>query len=142
MTDNTSRSGGRSTETETNGDVETDGGTVNYLDARVNIFKPSTPFMRDHLKIVWTMFAAWILIVFGPVTATFLAPDLMTSITVLGFPLHYFLTATGSPLGALVLSFIYARKRDQLDEKYGVDHGTPQTATDAGAVASDGGTEQ
>ncbi|WP_158055383.1 DUF4212 domain-containing protein [Halorussus halophilus] len=142
MADNTSRSSERRTDIETDGGVETDGGTVDYLDARVNIFKPSTPFMRDHLKIVWTMFAAWVLIVFGPVTATYLAPDLMTSITVLGFPLHYLLTATGAPLGALVLSFIYARKRDQLDEKYGIDHSTPKTTSDSGAVASDGGSEQ
>ncbi|WP_423746664.1 DUF4212 domain-containing protein [Haladaptatus sp. SPP-AMP-3] len=142
MTDETSRRDEQRAEIETDGGVATDRGTTDYLDARVNIFKPSTPFMRDHLKIVWTMFAAWVLVVFAPVTATYLAPDLMTSITVFGFPLHYFLTATGSPLGALILSFVYARKRDQLDEKYGIEHSTTQTASDAEAVASDGGTEQ
>lgn len=97
---------------------------VDYLDREVNIFKPSTPFMRDHLRVVWTMFAAWAVVVFGPVTATALAPDTMTSITIVGFPLHYLTTAIGAPTGALVLSLVYARKRDQLDDRYGIDHGT------------------
>ncbi|SIR84444.1 putative solute:sodium symporter small subunit [Haladaptatus litoreus] len=142
MTDNSSQSDGTAPDIETDGGVQTSRRNVNYLDAQINIFKPATPFMRDHLKIVWTMFVVWAIIVFGPVTATFLAPDVMTSITVLGFPLHYLLTAMGAPSGALILSFIYARKRDQLDEKYGIDHSTKQAAPDTETVAPDGGTEQ
>lgn len=95
---------------------------TDYLESKVNIFAPSTPFMREHLKIIWMMFAAWIIVVFGPVTATFLFPEVMVGITFLGFPLHYFLTAVGAPLGALILSIIYARKRDQLDVKYEIHH--------------------
>ncbi|MFC4448796.1 DUF4212 domain-containing protein [Halorussus aquaticus] len=140
MTDNNSR------KDESNADIETDGGvaagrqTADYLDAEVNIFKPSTPFMRDHLRVVWTMFAAWALLVFGPVTATYLATDFMTSVTVIGFPLHYLLTAMGAPAGALVLSFVYARKRDQLDEKYGIDHSTRRQEPEA--AATDGGSDR
>lgn len=104
----------------------TNDGSVNYLESKVNIFAPSTPFMREHLRIIWMMFAAWAIVVFGPVTATFFIPDIMTGITFLGFPLHYFLTAVGGPLGALILSFIYARKRDQLDVKYDIHHSKPQ----------------
>jgi putative solute:sodium symporter small subunit len=131
-----------------NADVETDGGvaagrdTTDYLDARINIFSPSTPFMRDHLKIVWTMFVAWAVVVFGPVTATYLATDLMTSITVLGFPLHYFLTAVCAPTGALVLSFVYARKRDALDAKYGIDHSATQPERETETAATDGGVDE
>ena len=158
MPDNTSRqsetpsreSDDASRTDESNPEVETDGGVAasgqvpdtDYLDARVNIFEPSTPFMRDHLKIVWTMFAVWALFVFGPVTATYLATDFMTGTEVLGFPLHYFLTAVGAPTGALVLSFVYARKRDALDEKYGIDHSTPTRDPDAEPAATDGGSEQ
>jgi hypothetical protein len=64
--------------------VETDGGTLtqaaqahrntNYLDEEVNLLNPSTAFMRDHLKVVWGSFVVWALVVFGPVTATLLAP--------------------------------------------------------------------
>ncbi|UPW02173.1 DUF4212 domain-containing protein [Halorussus gelatinilyticus] len=132
------------------GAERTDGGVAtgsrhadtDYLDAQVNIFKPSTPFMRDHLRIVWAMFAAWAVFVFGPVTATYLATDFMTSTTVLSFPLHYLLTAVGAPSGALLLSFVYARKRDQLDEKYGIDHSAGATTGDGEAAATDGGSDR
>jgi uncharacterized membrane protein len=68
----------------------------------------------------------------------------MTSVTVLGFPLHYLLTAIGAPTGALLLSFVYARKRDQLDEEYGVDHSTGATSADAEGepAATDGGDDR
>ncbi len=112
---------------------------VNYLDSKVNIFAPSTPFMREHLKIIWMMFLAWIIVVFGPVTATFIIPETMSSITFLGFPLHYFLTAVGAPLGALILSIIYAKKRDQLDIKYEVHHSSqPKNDTDTTSTKREG----
>ncbi|MFU8867402.1 DUF4212 domain-containing protein [Natronococcus sp.] len=123
--------------------VETDGGvkTEAYLDKEINIFKPATPFMRDHLKVIWLSFLAWILVVFGPTTATFLAPELMTETTILnGFPLHFFLAAIFTPLGALLLSVGYAMQRDRLDTKYGISHETEEE-TDSGTVAADGGNE-
>ncbi|SDM12695.1 putative solute:sodium symporter small subunit [Halogranum gelatinilyticum] len=116
---------------------------TDYLDREVNLLRPSTPFMRDHLRVIWTGFALWAVIVFGPVTATALVPGVMTTqLPVIGFPLHYFLVAIGAPGGALVLSLWYARKRDQLDQKYGIDH--TQTAAEASgaAAAADGGVEQ
>ena len=133
--------------------VETDGGVAgqhgqthrntDYLSQEVNLLKPSTPFMRDHLRVVWTGFAIWFVIVFGPVTLTRLAPDLMTSqMPVLGFPLHYFLVAFGAPTGALILSFWYARKRDALDQKYGVDHQTVEETGRGDAAAADGGASE
>ncbi len=128
-----------SSEVRSDGGVATGREQTDYLDAEVNIFRPSTPFMRDHLRLIWTMFAAWAVFVFGPVIATYLATDFMTSTTVGGFPLHYLLTAMGAPLGALVLSFVYARKRDRLDEKYGIDHSTERADTEAAATATDGG---
>ncbi len=133
---------------------ETDGGAVtgarqdhretNYLTQEVNLLRPSTPFMRDHLRVVRTGFVAWVLIVFGPVTATAIAPGLMTTqLPVLGFPLHYFLVAVGGPGGALVLSAWYARKRDALDEKYDIEHeaatGEAGSGGSEGAAVTDGG---
>ncbi|WP_254546210.1 DUF4212 domain-containing protein [Halomarina pelagica] len=97
---------------------------TNYLDAEVNLLSPSTPYMRDHLRIIWTGFAVWFVAVFGPVTLTAIAPDLMTTqMPVIGFPLHYFLMAIGAPTTGLLLSYWYVRKRDRLDEKYGIRHG-------------------
>lgn len=132
--------------------TEPDGGTVskaardhretNYLEREVNLLRPSTPFMRDHLRVIWTGFVAWALVVFGPVTLTLLAPGVMTtSIPVLGFPLHYFLVAIGAPGGALLLSVWYARKRDKLDAKYGIRH-VDQGTGDESNVAADGGVEE
>ena len=117
---------------------------TDYLDEEVNLLKPSTPYMRDHLRIVWAGFIAWALIVFGPVTLTAIAPGAMTTtMPVVGFPLHYFLVALGAPTGALVLAAIYARQRDKLDEKYGIDHsrsGPSESGSDAAdAAATDGG---
>ncbi len=118
---------------------------TDYLNAEVNLLNPSTPFMRDHLRIVWTGFVIWVIAVWGPVTATYLATDVMTSqMPVLGFPLHYFLVAFGAPTSALILSFWYSRKRDALDEKYGIDHETVSSAgrESGDAAAADGGVDE
>ncbi|ELY59969.1 DUF4212 domain-containing protein [Natronolimnohabitans innermongolicus] len=122
--------------------VETDGGvaTEAYLDKEINIFKPATPFMRDHLRVIWVSFIAWIVVVFGPTTATLLAPDTMTGITVLGgFPLHFFLAAIFTPLAALLLSVAYAMQRDRLDSKYDISHDVEEETETGGGVAADGG---
>jgi len=129
-------------------DVATDGGTanaraepVNYLDVRINLLSPSTSFMRDHLKLVWGSFIAWVIVTWGPVIATFLAPDTMASLSILGFPGHYFLVAFVAPTSSLILAAIYAYRRDKLDEKYGIDTSSrseaPSGAEDA--AATDGG---
>ncbi|WP_424015388.1 DUF4212 domain-containing protein [Halorubrum xinjiangense] len=138
-TDDAVTDGGRATD-----DAVTDGGVASsgaaqahnntdYLGAEVNILNPSTPYMRDHLRIVWSGFAIWVLAVWGPVTLTRFAPEVMTQpMPILQFPLHYFLVAFGAPTSALILAFWYSRKRDALDEKYGIEHGTADVATDGG----------
>ena len=100
--------------------------------------------MRDHLKLVWGTFIVWVLIVWGPVTATYFAPETMTTtMPAVGFPLHYFLVALGAPTGSLVLAAIYARQRDRLDRKYGIDHAAVESgeASGAEAAATDGGVD-
>jgi putative solute:sodium symporter small subunit len=112
-------------------DASRDHRDTDYLDSEVNLLRPSTPFMRDHLRLVWTGFIVWAIIVFGPVTLTAIAPGAMTTqMPVIGFPLHYFLVAFGGPTGALLLAFWYARKRDALDTKYGIKHTTTEDRTE------------
>ncbi len=134
MTDNSSH------DTADGGDPRTDGGVssgaaqkhqqTDYLGSEVNLLNPSTPYMREHLRIVWTGFVIWAVVVFGPVTLTYLAPGAMTTtMPILGFPLHYFLVAIGAPGGALILSAWYARRRDALDEKYGIEHDSVEADT-------------
>lgn len=146
MTDQKSNNNGKRERTPDGGTVAQAHRETDYLNEEVNLLSPSTPFMRDHLKVIWGGFIAWVLIVWGPVTLTWLAPDLMTSqMPVLGFPWHYFLVALGAPTGALVLAAVYAIQRDRLDEKYGIDHSAPvETGSpdEPEAAATDGGVEK
>lgn len=123
-------------------DLESDGGvqTAEYLDEQINLFSPATPFMADHLRLMAVLFGLWVLFVFGPVTAAVFAPEFMTETIVLGFQLHFLLTAIVAPLGALVLSVIYAWRRDRLDEKYGISHDEP-TGERVTEPAASGGEE-
>ena len=138
-------------------DLRTDGGMsdvereeqIDYMDVEINLLKPGTPFMRDHLKIIWTGFIIWTITTFGPITATAIAPGAMTQpMPILEFPLHYFLIAIGSPSAALLLSVWYARKRDQIDDKYGIEQPTPgepgtgAESPDEDVAATDGGVDQ
>lgn len=157
MSENTATETGADSST----DVATDGGVseegelsdvereeqIDYLDVEINLLKPATPFMRDHLKIIWTGFIIWTFTTFGPITLTRIAPETMTStMPVLEFPLHYFLIAVGGPSAALLLSVWYARKRDQIDKKYGIEQPTPETTptetTDEDVAATDGGVRE
>lgn len=146
MTDSDTTGPSSPEETRTDGGVAAQEQAVDYLETEINILSPSTPFMRDHLRLVWGTFVAWVLVVWAPIIATWLAPDTMTAtIPGLGFPLHYFLVALGAPTGALVLATVYARQRDKLDDKYGIDHSTP-VETGSGetedAAATDGGVDR
>ncbi|WP_418285148.1 DUF4212 domain-containing protein [Halorubrum sp. DTA46] len=135
------------------GVARTDGGMTDverekqtdYLDVEINLLKPATPFMRDHLRVIWIGFAIWVVTTFGPITATRIAPGAMTTeMPVIGFPFHYFAIAIGAPGAALLLSVWYAKKRDAIDEKYGIEQ-VDNAALDAddpadeGAAAADGG---
>lgn len=121
---------------------------IDYMDVEINLLKPATPFMRDHLKVIWTGAIIWTFTTFGPITLTRIAPDVMTqTMPALGFPLHYFLIAIISPSAALLLSVWYARKRDQIDKKYGIEQSltgdTPATETaDDDVAATDGGVSE
>ncbi|WP_121742320.1 DUF4212 domain-containing protein [Natronorubrum halophilum] len=138
-----------------NHEIATDGGMsdvereqqIDYMDVEINLLKPATPFMRDHLRIIWIGFAIWAITTFAPITATRIAPDVMTTqMPLIGFPLHYFLLAIVGPGSALLLSVWYARKRDQIDEKYGIEQGVVETETTEtvpdDATATDGGADE
>jgi len=157
----TNRNGTRSARSDPDADtpdgtaLRTDGGTsdiererqVDYLDVEINLLKPATPFMRDHQRVILTGFAIWVVTTFGPITATRIAPGVMTQqIPVIGFPLHYFLLAVVAPSSALLLSFWYCKKRDQIDEKYGIKQGVSEAETaetvSEDVTAADGGVSE
>ncbi len=145
MSDTQSSEGDSSQRVETDGGVAAQEDAVDYLETEINLLSPSTPFMRDHLRVVWGTFLVWVLVVWGPFLATVAAPDAMTSqLPVIGFPAHYFLIAFVAPTGSLILAAIYARQRDKLDEKYGIDPTEVVEEEPAGgeAAATDGGVER
>ena len=141
-----SQASGEDSGADRSASTASDGGTVDrtessveYLDEEINLFKPATPFMRDNLKMIFTLFAVWLLFVFGPVTASYFWPEFMTETRVLGgYPLNFFLTALVAPAAALVLAALYAWYRDRLDEKYGISHAAGGEQS-SGAPAADGG---
>ena len=93
--------------------------SIDYLEREINIFKPATPFMRANLKMIFVLCAIWTVFVFGPVTASFFAPEFMTETRVLGgFPLNFFLTAMVAPGAALGLAAVYAAYRDHLNTRF------------------------
>lgn len=133
--------------TEDNSYPISDGGTaevsvteeerVDYLDQEINILRPSTPFMRDKVRMIWILFVIWAAFVFGPVTISMFAEEFMIQTQLLGgYPLLYLLTATATPAAALVLSAVYAWYRDTLDEKYDIRR---EVESETEAVAADGG---
>ena len=145
MSDTQSSEGDSSQRVETDGGVAAQEDAVDYLETEINLLSPSTPFMRDHLRVVWGSFIAWVIITWGPFLATVAAPETMTStLPLIGFPAHYFLIAFGAPTGSLILAAVYARKRDQLDEKYGIDPTQTEGVQSSGeaTVATDGGVDE
>lgn len=95
--------------------------SVDYLDREINLFRPATPFMRANLRMIFLLCVIWTLFIFGPVTASYFAPEFMTETRVLGgYPLNFFLTAFVAPGAALGLAGVYAWYRDRLDEQFGV----------------------
>ncbi|MFC6753553.1 DUF4212 domain-containing protein [Halorubrum tibetense] len=155
MTDNNSQSASVGSHHEDDERLRTDGGAsdvqreqeMDYLEVEINLLNPATPFMKDHLRVIWIGFAVWVVTTFGPITATRIAPDLMTTaMPVIGFPFHYFSIAIGGPTAALLLSVWYAKKRDAIDEKYGIEQVDNEARAAGGdtdaAAAADGGVEE
>lgn len=119
---------------------------IDYLEVEINLLKPATPFMRDHQRVILLGFVVWAVVTFGPITATRIAPGVMTQpMPILEFPLHYFLLAVVAPSASLLLSVWYCKKRDGIDEKYGIEQGVPETESAEGvdeAAAADGGVSE
>ena len=152
MTDNNTQPSSAGDRHEDDARLRTDGGAsdvqreqeTEYLEVEINLLNPATPFMKDHLRVIWIGFGVWVFTTFGPITATRIAPDLMTTaMPVIGFPFHYFSIAIGGPTAALLLSVWYAKKRDAIDEKYGIEQVDNEARAAGGdadaAAAADGG---
>ncbi len=73
-------------------------------------------YWRRNLRLTGALLAIWFVVTF---VVGWFARDLQ-SITFLGFPLSFYMSAQGALLIYVILIGIYARCMDKLDREYGV----------------------
>lgn len=66
--------------------------------------------------LMWTILAIWFLASF---VVHFFAP-VLNNITIIGFPLGFYMAAQGSLIVFVILCFWNARAQNRIDEEYGV----------------------
>lgn len=76
-------------------------------------------YWRRNLKMTAFLLSIWFAVSF---VVSFFARDL-ADITILGFPLGFYMGAQGGPLIYLVIIWWYARYMNALDRQYGVREG-------------------
>lgn len=76
-------------------------------------------YWQRNLKVTAVLLAIWFLVTF---VASFFAREL-NAITVLGFPLGFYMGAQGSLIVYVLIIWYYARYMNRLDQEYGVHEG-------------------
>ena len=76
-------------------------------------------YWRRNLKMTALLLAMWFAVTF---VVSFFAREL-AEITVMGFPLGFYMGAQGAPLVYLAIIWWYARYMNRLDRQYGVSEG-------------------
>lgn len=73
-------------------------------------------YWRTNLRVTAALLLIWFVVTF---VASYFAREL-NSITILGFPLGFYMGAQGSLFVYLLIVWYYARFMNKLDEKYGI----------------------
>ncbi|MBE2260763.1 MAG: DUF4212 domain-containing protein [Candidatus Accumulibacter sp.] len=76
-------------------------------------------YWQRNLRMTAMLLAVWFVVSF---VVSFFARDL-AELTILGFPLGFYMGAQGAPLIYLVIIWWYARYMNRLDREYGVGEG-------------------
>lgn len=76
-------------------------------------------YWQRNLKMTALLLAVWFVVSF---VVSFFARDL-ADITIMGFPLGFYMGAQGAPLIYLAIIWWYARYMNKLDREYGVNEG-------------------
>ena len=66
--------------------------------------------------LMWTMFALWV--IFSFVVHMFV--EKLNAITILGFPLGFYMAAQGSLVFFVIMLFVFAKRQDVIDREEGV----------------------
>jgi putative solute:sodium symporter small subunit len=67
-------------------------------------------------SLMWTMFALWVF--FSFIIHMFV--NQLNAITILGFPLGFYMAAQGSLIAFVVMLFLFAKRQDSIDREEGV----------------------
>jgi putative solute:sodium symporter small subunit len=76
-------------------------------------------YWRRNLKLTASLLAVWFVVTF---VVSYFARDL-AGVTLLGFPLGFYMGAQGAPVIYLLIIWWYARYMNNLDREYGVNDG-------------------
>ncbi len=74
-------------------------------------------YWRRNLRLTALLLTLWFIVTF---VVSYFAREL-AAITLLGFPLGFYMGAQGAPLVYLLIIWWYARQMNSLDREYGVD---------------------
>lgn len=74
-------------------------------------------YWRENKRLTWIIMIIWFVVTY---VAAFFAAEL-NQISVIGFPLGYYMGAQGSLIVFVILIFFYAKRMNKLDKKYGVE---------------------
>ena len=66
--------------------------------------------------LMWTMFTLWV--IFSFVVHMFV--EKLNAITILGFPLGFYMAAQGSLVFFVIMLFVFAKRQDVIDREEGV----------------------
>ncbi len=73
-------------------------------------------YWRENKVLMYLILLIWFTVSY--VAAIFASS--LNNITILGFPLGYYMGAQGSITVFVILNFVYSRKMNELDKKYGL----------------------
>ena len=72
---------------------------------------------RETTRLMLTHLGIWVF--FGYIVHMFVVPLNKIIIPILGFPLGFYMAAQGSLIAFVVILFVFAKKQDAIDRKYG-----------------------
>lgn len=77
-------------------------------------------YFREKNRNIIIYFIFWFIVSYGVV----LFAEPLSHISILGFPLHYYMGAQGAVITFIILLFVNAKMGDKIDQKYGIDEST------------------
>ena len=76
-------------------------------------------YWRKNLAITYVLLAVWFVVTF---VTSYFAP-VLNEVTMLGFPLGFYMSAQGAVVVYVLIVWFYVRRMNKLDREYGVHEG-------------------